>query len=75
MTGFNYRRKHRRIATGWLSLRAVNSYTPVLDRESIVLVKALYGASKGGLVPVNPQVQYIFMLVASEFSLMCWIGL
>lgn len=50
------RRKHRRIATTWLSQRAVDSYSPTLDRESLSLVKALFEESKGGLVPVNPQV-------------------
>ncbi|KAI9878768.1 MAG: hypothetical protein M1830_010570 [Pleopsidium flavum] len=48
-------RKHRRVAWGWLNQRAVDSYTPVLDREATVLMNALYEASKGGLVPVNPQ--------------------
>ncbi|KAJ5146289.1 Cytochrome P450 E-class group I [Penicillium bovifimosum] len=55
-TPYNDRwRKHRRIATTWLSQRAVDTYSPVLDRESLSLVKALYDESKGGLVPVNPQ--------------------
>ncbi|CAG8314838.1 unnamed protein product [Penicillium salamii] len=55
-TPYNDRwRKHRRIATTWLSQRAVDSYSPTLDRESLSLVKALFEESKGGLVPVNPQ--------------------
>ncbi|KAF3401654.1 3-hydroxyphenylacetate 6-hydroxylase [Penicillium rolfsii] len=55
-TPYNDRwRKHRRIATTWLSQRAVDSYSPILDRESLSLVKALFDESKGGLVPVNPQ--------------------
>ncbi|KAJ5562849.1 Cytochrome P450 E-class group I [Penicillium sp. DV-2018c] len=55
-TPYNDRwRKHRRIATTWLSQRAVDTYSPVLDRESLSLVKALFDESKGGLVPVNPQ--------------------
>ncbi|CAG7953711.1 unnamed protein product [Penicillium salamii] len=55
-TPYNDRwRKHRRIAATWLSQRAVDSYSPTLDRESLSLVKALFEESKGGLVPVNPQ--------------------
>ncbi|EAW06584.1 cytochrome P450 [Aspergillus clavatus NRRL 1] len=56
-TPYNDRwRKHRRIATTWLNQRAVDGYSPVLDRESMSLVKALFVESKGGLVPINPQV-------------------
>lgn len=51
------RRRHRRIATAWLTVRAVNAYTDVLDREATVLLKALYDESQGGMVPVNPQVR------------------
>ena len=40
----------------WLNPRVIDSYTAVFDREATVLVKALYDASKGGTVPVNPQV-------------------
>ncbi|KAJ3785926.1 cytochrome P450 [Lentinula aff. detonsa] len=55
-TPYNDRwRKHRRIATGWLNQRAVDSYTPILDREATVLVKAMYQESKAGTVPINPQ--------------------
>ncbi|CDM34235.1 hypothetical protein DTO013E5_2366 [Penicillium roqueforti] len=55
-TPYNDRwRKHRRIAATWLSQRAVDSYSAVLDRESLSLVKALLVESKGGLAPVNPQ--------------------
>ncbi|PIG79051.1 hypothetical protein AARAC_008044 [Aspergillus arachidicola] len=54
VTPYNDRwRKHRRIATTWLSQRAVDFYSPTLDRESS-LIKALF-ESQGGLVPVNPQ--------------------
>ncbi|KAJ7215712.1 cytochrome P450 [Mycena rebaudengoi] len=49
------RRKHRRIATVWLNQRAVDSYTPILDREATVLVKAMYQESNAGAVPINPQ--------------------
>jgi cytochrome P450 len=56
-TPYNDRwRKHRRIATWWLNQRAVDTYTPILDREAKDLVRTLYEASKGGSVPVNPQV-------------------
>ncbi|KGO75739.1 Cytochrome P450, E-class, group I [Penicillium italicum] len=55
-TPYNDRwRKHRRIAATWLSQRAVDSYSPVLDRESLSLVRALFDESQGGLLPVNPQ--------------------
>ncbi|CAG8891773.1 unnamed protein product [Penicillium egyptiacum] len=47
--------EHRRIAATWLSQRVVDSYSPVLDRESLSLVKALLIESKGGLAPVDPQ--------------------
>lgn len=52
----NDRRKHRRIASSWLNQKAVDSYTPVLDREATELIKALHYASDGGSAPVNPQV-------------------
>ncbi|KAJ6474299.1 cytochrome P450 [Mycena sanguinolenta] len=48
-------RKHRRIATGWLNQRAVDSYTSILDLEATVMIKAMYEASKAGTVPINPQ--------------------
>lgn len=51
------RRKHRRIATAWLNVRAVNAYTDILDKEATVLLQALYDESQGGMVPVNPQVR------------------
>ncbi|KAJ3727480.1 cytochrome P450 [Lentinula raphanica] len=55
-TPYNDRwRKHRRIATGWLNQRAVDGYTPILDREATVLVKAMYQESKAGTIPINPQ--------------------
>ncbi|KAJ7339738.1 cytochrome P450 [Mycena albidolilacea] len=55
-TPYNDRwRKHRRIATGWLNQRAVDSYTPILDREATVLVKDMYRQSKAGTIPINPQ--------------------
>ncbi|KAF7332959.1 Cytochrome P450 [Mycena venus] len=55
-TPYNDRwRKHRRIATNWLNQRAVDSYTPILDREATVLVKSMYQQSHAGAVPINPQ--------------------
>jgi len=56
----NSRRKHRRIAFGWLNQRAVDTYTAILDFEATTLVCALYDASRGG-VPVNPQVCFLLM--------------
>lgn len=47
-----YRRLHRKIAGTWLNLRAVDSYTHVLDFESIVLLKELFRAGNN---PINPQ--------------------
>lgn len=55
-TPYNDRwRKHRRIASGWLSQKAVDQYTPVLDREATDMMVALYEASGGGKNLVNPQ--------------------
>uniref|UniRef100_A0A0W0EWR5 Putative cytochrome P450 n=1 Tax=Moniliophthora roreri TaxID=221103 RepID=A0A0W0EWR5_MONRR len=48
-------RKHRRIAYSYIQQRSVDEFTPILERESFVLVKTLYEDSKGGLLPVNPQ--------------------
>lgn len=48
-------RKHRRIASSWLSQKAVDKYTSVLDREATDMVLALYEASNGGKNLVNPQ--------------------
>ncbi|THH14413.1 hypothetical protein EW146_g5914 [Bondarzewia mesenterica] len=50
-------RKHRRIAWSWLHQRAVDGYTPVLDREATSMIKNLYIASQAGAVPINPQVR------------------
>ncbi|ROV91045.1 hypothetical protein VMCG_09608 [Cytospora schulzeri] len=55
-TPYNDRwRKHRRIATGWLNQKAVDSYTPVLDREATDMMIALYEASNNGENLFNPQ--------------------
>lgn len=55
-TPYNDRwRKHRRIASGWLSQKAVDQYTHVLDREATDMIVALYEASGGGKNLVNPQ--------------------
>ncbi|KAL0957853.1 hypothetical protein HGRIS_000037 [Hohenbuehelia grisea] len=48
-------RKHRRLATGWLNSKAVESYTNVLDYEATILVKELYRYGKAGAAPINPQ--------------------
>jgi hypothetical protein len=53
------RRQHRRIAFGWLNQRAVDTYTPLFDFEATEMIKALYEESKGGAVPINPQVRSI----------------
>lgn len=58
-----FRRKHRRIAFTWLNQRAVDTYSDVLDRESLVLVKAILEESKGGKVAVNPQVSYYHIII------------
>ncbi|KAG6805102.1 hypothetical protein H0H93_005616, partial [Arthromyces matolae] len=50
-----YRRKHRRIATQWLSSRAVDEYTHVLDYEATVLVQELYKYGDAGKTQINPQ--------------------
>ncbi|EED80655.1 predicted protein [Postia placenta Mad-698-R] len=55
-TPYNDRwRKHRRIATGWLNLRAVIDYSNVLDYEATVMMMNLYLIGKGGVAPINPQ--------------------
>ncbi|KAI3396191.1 hypothetical protein diail_394 [Diaporthe ilicicola] len=55
-TPYNDRwRKHRRIASGWLSQKAVDHYTPVLDYEATDMMVALFEASDGGKNLVNPQ--------------------
>ncbi|KAF2713931.1 cytochrome P450 [Pleomassaria siparia CBS 279.74] len=48
-------RKHRRIASIWLSQKAVDGYTTVLDFEATEMIRALYAASDQGTVPTNPQ--------------------
>ncbi|KAG6822422.1 hypothetical protein H0H93_005615, partial [Arthromyces matolae] len=48
-------RKHRRIATQWLSSRAVDEYTHVLDYEATVLVQELYKYGGAGKTRINPQ--------------------
>ncbi|KAI8931101.1 hypothetical protein NX059_012111 [Plenodomus lindquistii] len=49
------RRKHRRIAATWLSQKAVDQYTNVLDFEATDMIKALYKDSNRGIMPINPQ--------------------
>src|SRR4051794_24170859 len=55
MTNTEGRRKHRRIATMWLSQKAVDLYTPVLDFEATDMIRALHADSKNGAVHINPQ--------------------
>lgn len=55
-TPYNERwREHRRFATGWLTQKAVDKYTPVLDREATDMVIALYDASNNGESLVDSQ--------------------
>jgi hypothetical protein len=49
------RRKHRKIATGFLNGNALNAHTHALDHEAIVLIQELYKSGKAGMEPVNPQ--------------------
>lgn len=46
------RRKHRRIARGYLYAR---NLAHVFDHEATVLIQELYRYGKGGMVPVDPQ--------------------
>ena len=62
------RRKHRRIATTWLSQAAVNRYAPTLDFEATDMIRALYSNCKRGLLHINPQVN-IHRKYAGMFSL------
>ncbi|KZV99013.1 cytochrome P450 [Exidia glandulosa HHB12029] len=50
-------RTHRRIAAGMLNATALEVFTPVFDRESVVLVQSLYSHGAAGSLPVNPQVR------------------
>lgn len=49
------RRKHRRIASGYLDARILSELAYVFDREATVLVQELYRYGKAGKAPVNPQ--------------------
>ena len=44
--------------------RAVDAYTHVLDREATDLLKNLFLASQGGILPVNPQVRLDAFVIA-----------
>lgn len=48
-------RTHRRIAAGMLNPAAVEKFTPVFDRESLVLVQSLFSQGGAGTLPINPQ--------------------
>jgi hypothetical protein len=49
------RRKHRKIANGFLTNHALKDHANVYTNEATVLVQALYRYGKAGTVPVNPQ--------------------
>ncbi|KAI0746299.1 cytochrome P450 [Daedaleopsis nitida] len=48
-------RKHRRLASMFLTQRAVAEYTPGLEREAKEMIRDLYVSSQGGVLPINPQ--------------------
>ncbi|KAI0741466.1 cytochrome P450 [Daedaleopsis nitida] len=48
-------RKHRRLASLFLSQRAVAGYMPGLEREASEMIRDLYVRSQAGFLPVNPQ--------------------
>ncbi|KAJ3552024.1 hypothetical protein NM688_g4378 [Phlebia brevispora] len=48
-------RKHRRLAAGFLTTKAVESYVPGLEREVVEMVKQLYICGGAGTLPINPQ--------------------
>ncbi|KIJ26770.1 hypothetical protein M422DRAFT_62096 [Sphaerobolus stellatus SS14] len=47
-------RKHRRIAMQMLAPKAIEGYSDVLDIEARVLIRSLYDAAEGGVLPINP---------------------
>jgi hypothetical protein len=49
------RRKHRKIANGFLNTHALDDHAHAIDHEATVLVKELYKSGKAGVEPVNPQ--------------------
>ena len=49
------RRKHRKIAVGFLDSRILGNLAHVFDREAMVLIQELYRHGKEGVVPINPQ--------------------
>ncbi|KAI0709633.1 cytochrome P450 [Cerioporus squamosus] len=48
-------RKHRRLASMFLTQRAVAGYMPGLEREAKEMISDLYVRSKAGTLPLNPQ--------------------
>jgi hypothetical protein len=52
---YRSRRKHRKIATGFLNPNALHEHTHVLDHEAVVLIQELYRDGKAGADPINPQ--------------------
>ncbi len=49
------RRKHRYIAARWLQPKAVDNYTPILDRGAIDTIRCLLAEGQNGSVLGNPQ--------------------
>jgi cytochrome P450 len=49
------RRKHRKIANGFLNTHALDNHAHTIDHETTVLVKNLYKSGKAGMEPINPQ--------------------
>jgi len=49
------RRKHRRLASNWLTPRAVSTYVPMMERKSRALIKGMLDESQQGLIPVSPR--------------------
>ncbi|THH00304.1 hypothetical protein EW026_g2196 [Hermanssonia centrifuga] len=48
-------RKHRRLAAGFLSTKAVSNYVPGLELEVNEMIKQLYIQGKAGALPINPS--------------------
>ncbi|KAI0794374.1 cytochrome P450 [Fomes fomentarius] len=48
-------RKHRRLASMFLTQHAVARYTPGLEHEAKEMIRDLFARSRAGMLPVNPQ--------------------
>ncbi len=55
LTFHDHRRKHRRLASMFLTQRAVATYTPGLEHEAKEMIRDLFVRSRAGILPVNPQ--------------------